>query len=62
MQWAIIAIRNLCQNNLDNQKFIRDSHKIKAIESSVIQNLGITIDQDPETGKAIGIVPLPKKN
>ncbi|KAF7997155.1 hypothetical protein HCN44_005432 [Aphidius gifuensis] len=61
LQWTIIAIRNLCQNNFDNQKIIQDSSKIKTIDSSVLQSMGRILDGDPQTGKTIGVVQLPKK-
>ncbi|XP_074099825.1 uncharacterized protein LOC141527949 [Cotesia typhae] len=56
MQWCILAIRNLLKNNPANQELIRNSQKIRFIDTEVIREMGITLNQDVNP---IGIVPLP---
>ncbi|XP_034933582.1 ataxin-10 [Chelonus insularis] len=58
-QWSILAIRNLTENNPENQEFIKRSQKLKFIDSTVIREMGLTLNQT-ESGEILGIVPLPK--
>ncbi|XP_035730637.1 ataxin-10-like [Vespa mandarinia] len=57
MQWIILAIRNLCEENLENQEIIRNSTKIGVMDNTILKEMGLTL-QDNENGKSIGIVPL----
>ncbi|XP_076637422.1 ataxin-10 [Colletes latitarsis] len=57
MQWTILALRNLCENNTRNQEIIRNCTRTGVVESSVLQEMGLTLHEDEE-GKKIGIVPL----
>ncbi|XP_044263690.1 ataxin-10 [Tribolium madens] len=56
MQWVILAVRNLCENNLENQKIIAELHQQGTVSSSVLQELGITLESDGD--KSIKIVSL----
>ena len=58
MQWTILALRNLCEDNPANQEIIRDCSRVGIVESSVLREMGVTLHED-EDGKKIGIVPLP---
>ncbi|XP_016917893.2 ataxin-10 [Apis cerana] len=60
MQWTILALRNLCEDNPSNQEIIRNSSRIGVVENSVLQEMGVTLHEDEE-GKKIGIVPLPRE-
>ncbi|KAF7380517.1 hypothetical protein HZH68_016382 [Vespula germanica] len=57
MQWIILAIRNLCEENLENQEIIRNSTKIGVMDNAILKEMGLTL-QENENGKSIGIVPL----
>lgn len=57
MQWTILALRNLCEDNPANQEIIRNCSRVGVVESSVLQEMGVTLQEDEE-GKKIGIVPL----
>lgn len=60
MQWTILALRNLCENNAANQEIIRNCTRVGVVESSVLQEMGVTLHTD-EGGKNIGIVPLTRE-
>ncbi|OAD58114.1 Ataxin-10, partial [Eufriesea mexicana] len=60
MQWTILALRNLCEDNPANQEIIRNCSRVGVVESSVLQEMGISLHED-EQGKKIGIVPLPRE-
>ncbi|KAI4493048.1 hypothetical protein M0802_009696 [Mischocyttarus mexicanus] len=61
MQWTILAIRNLCEGNLDNQDVIRNSTKVGVMDNTFLKEIGLTL-QENEDGKSIGIIPLIKKS
>ncbi|XP_067001630.2 ataxin-10 [Anabrus simplex] len=58
IQWVVLACRNLCEGNKDNQAVIASMTKLGTIDSSVLRELGITLHDDGE--KKIGILPLSK--
>ncbi|XP_053985637.1 ataxin-10 [Hylaeus volcanicus] len=60
MQWTILALRNLCENNPGNQEIIRNCTRTGIVENSVLQEMGLTLHE--EEGKRIGIVPLIRDN
>lgn len=60
MQWTILALRNLCEDNPANQEIIRNCNRVGVVESSVLQEMGVALHEDEE-GKKIGIVPLPRE-
>ncbi|KAK1132720.1 hypothetical protein K0M31_014098 [Melipona bicolor] len=60
MQWTILALRNLCEDNPANQEIIRNCSRVGVVESSVLREMGVTLHED-EDGKKIGIVPLPRE-
>ncbi|CAK9807843.1 atxn10 [Anthophora plagiata] len=59
MQWTILALRNLCEDNPANQKIIQDCTRVGIVENSVLQEMGVTLHEDEEERK-VGIVPLPR--
>lgn len=56
MQWATLAVRNLCDNNQDCQAIVAGLTKRGEIDSLTLNQLGLTLNDGPEG--AIGIVPL----
>lgn len=56
MQWVILAVRNLCENNIENQGVIAGMHQQGTVSSSVLQELGLTVHSDGDN--SIKIVPL----
>jgi hypothetical protein len=57
-QWAIFGIKNLLEDNPENQEVIHKSVKVGVVESSVVRELGLTLHGEGEEN-AIGIMPLP---
>ena len=57
MQWTILALRNLCEDNPENQEVVRNCSRIGVVESSALQEMGLALHEDEE-GRKIGIVPL----
>ncbi|RLU24035.1 hypothetical protein DMN91_004244 [Ooceraea biroi] len=56
-QWTILALRNLCEGNLENQEIIRNCKKEGVLDNPVLQEMGLTLHED-EDGKSIRIAPL----
>ncbi|CAH1164454.1 unnamed protein product [Phaedon cochleariae] len=48
MQWCILAIRNLCENNPDNQKMIAGLHQNGTVSSEILEEMGINLQSDNE--------------
>ncbi|XP_043277594.1 ataxin-10 [Venturia canescens] len=59
MQWAIFALRNVCEQSPENQEVIRNCNRIGIIDNEMIKEMGIKL-QETEDGKGIGIIPLPR--
>lgn len=53
-EWSILTIRNLCEGNFENQKFIKDM-KLQGYE--IVQELSLTLDG----GANVNIAPLKRK-
>ncbi|XP_015186462.1 PREDICTED: uncharacterized protein LOC107071730 [Polistes dominula] len=60
MQWTILAVRNLCEDNVENQKVISTFTKVGVLENSFLKENGLTL-QENEDGRTLGIVPLSEK-
>ena len=60
IQWSVLAIRNLCETNLENQKLIASMSKEGVIDALKLQQIGITLNQEND-GSGICIAPLMKK-
>ncbi|KAJ8969169.1 hypothetical protein NQ317_005862 [Molorchus minor] len=56
IQWAIFAIRNLSENNPENQKIIEGLHQEGVVSSEVLDELGLTLNRDGDD--YLNIVPL----
>lgn len=50
-------MRNVCEGNLENQEIIRNCKKEGAVDNSVLQEMGLTLNEDAD-GKSIRIAPL----
>nr|XP_023019083.1 ataxin-10 [Leptinotarsa decemlineata] len=46
MQWCILAIRNLCENNIENQKVIAGLHQEGTVSNEVLDEMGIALHTD----------------
>lgn len=53
MQWAIFAIRNLCDRNQDNQKIIAGMTQKQFVNSGVLEEFGLTLHT--ENGSSTGL-------
>lgn len=47
-EWSILAIRNLCENNLENQQAIANLRIEGTVNSSVIEKAGMKIEMSPD--------------
>ncbi|CAH1954710.1 unnamed protein product [Acanthoscelides obtectus] len=56
IQWAILAIRNLLENNIENQKIVADLHQTGVVPVEVLNQLGLTLHSEGEN--EIRVVPL----
>lgn len=56
MQWVILAIRNICEDNLENQAFIARMNKQGVVKTEMLEELGITLHEDDSN--RIRIVPV----
>ncbi|XP_063918896.1 ataxin-10 [Zophobas morio] len=57
MQWGILAVRNLCENNLENQKIIAGLHQEGTVSSTVLEEMGLTLHSSGDEN-GVKIVPL----
>ncbi|KAJ8931640.1 hypothetical protein NQ314_015434 [Rhamnusium bicolor] len=48
MQWAILAVRNLCENNQENQKLIAGLYQEGTVSSEILNEMGLTLHSDGE--------------
>ncbi|XP_066142792.1 ataxin-10 isoform X2 [Euwallacea fornicatus] len=46
IQWAILAIRNICENNRENQLIIGGLTQKKFISSEILENFGVKLHND----------------
>nr|CAI5840925.1 unnamed protein product [Callosobruchus analis] len=56
IQWAILAIRNLLENNAENKKIVAGLHQDGVVPIEVLNQLGLTLHSDGEND--IKVVPL----
>ncbi|XP_011870358.1 PREDICTED: ataxin-10 isoform X2 [Vollenhovia emeryi] len=57
LQWTILAVRNLCQGNPQNQEVIRNCKRTGVPGNPVLQEMGLTLHEDTD-GNSIRIAPL----
>ncbi|XP_022913919.1 ataxin-10 [Onthophagus taurus] len=57
IQWIVYALRNLCENNLENQKAISSITKLGVVDSETLNEIGITLSDDGSN--CIKIAPYP---
>ena len=57
LQWTILALRNLCEGNPENQEIIKNCKKTGVPDNPALQEMGLTLHEDAD-GKLIRIVPL----
>lgn len=56
MQWVILAIRNLLEDNLENQAVVARMTQQGVVDAATLNQVGITLQNDGLN--KIGIVPL----
>lgn len=56
MQWTILAVRNLCENNAENQKIIASLTQQGVVSSAVLHEMGLTVHSDGSD--QITLIPL----
>jgi ataxin-10 len=56
IQWVVLAIRNLCENNLENQAVIASMTRKGTVDSSLLLEMGLTLQSDDES--KIIVMPL----
>lgn len=56
IQWAVLAVRNMCNNNVENQKIIASLTQQGTVSSAALQEMGLTLHNDGN--KDITVVPL----
>ena len=59
IQWVVLAIRNLCENNLENQAVIGSMTRKGVVDSSVLLEMGLTLHADDHS--KIVAVPLSRQ-
>ncbi|XP_046662176.1 ataxin-10 [Homalodisca vitripennis] len=57
IQWVVLAVRNLCEGNKDNQAVIAGMSRQGLVESAVLTELGITLHTD-EDNNTVHIAPF----
>lgn len=57
LQWTILALRNLCEGNPENQEIIGNCEKTGVPNNPALQEMGLTLHEDAD-GQSIRIVPL----
>jgi hypothetical protein len=51
-EWALLAVRNACENNLENQRFIDSLQPQEiSIQSEELKKLGMQVKMSGQTGK-----------
>lgn len=55
-QWTILAVRNLCEGNLENQALIASLTQKGVVNSSLLEDMGITLHSDDNN--TLQIVPV----
>ena len=60
IQWVVLAVRNLCENNKENQAVIAAMNREGSIDTRMLHELGLTIHGDEKSNK-VRIVPLKSK-
>lgn len=57
IQWVVLAVRNLCEDNLENQAVIAGMNREGLVQSSVLTELGMALHADGDDNK-LHIAPL----
>jgi ataxin-10 len=50
-EYALMTVRNLCEGNLENQRFIESLQPQKVIQDDLMKQKGIRVEIDPSSGK-----------
>lgn len=49
IQWCILAIRNICDGNIENKKVIASLHQEGTVSSDTLKEMGITLHRNGES-------------
>lgn len=60
-EWAVVAIRNVLENNAANQALVEQLEAKQGVQSAVMNDMGIRVDVEPKSGK-VQVIPLDKIN
>lgn len=60
MQWVILAVRNICEGNIENQKIIASLTQQGVVHSSLLKEMGLTLHQDERS--QLTVIPLDTLN
>ncbi|KAF8945204.1 hypothetical protein BGZ46_006079, partial [Entomortierella lignicola] len=52
-EYAILAMKNILEGNLENQKLIEELQPIEAVDHPVLQEAKITAQLDVKTGRPV---------
>lgn len=56
MQWCIVAIRNLCDGNVENQKIIAGMYREGAVKNELLSEMGLELNAEGD--KPITVIPI----
>lgn len=56
MQWVILAVKNLCEDNLENQKIVAALTQQGMVDSALLKEMGLTLHQDGNS--QVTVIPL----
>ncbi|GAX28342.1 hypothetical protein FisN_4Hh004 [Fistulifera solaris] len=50
-EWAVVAIRNVLENNTANQELVEQLEAKQGVQSAVMNDMGIQVNVEPKSGK-----------
>lgn len=50
-EWAVFAVRNICEDNDENQRYIAELKPQGVAENPDLEQMGLRAEMDPATGK-----------
>ena len=50
-EWALLTVRNACENNETNQRFIESLQPQGVVQDESLRSRGISVEMDPLSGK-----------
>jgi len=59
-EWSVWAIRNVCENNAENQELIRSYVRLGVTQPSILENSGLVVEDEGDSG--LKLRPAGKEN